>query len=71
MKFTIYKTEDDVYNNQVHKKLVSFSNNWEFYKCWLKMWNEYEMRCEVMDWKLANDKDNFEGNWENKSNIIM
>lgn len=35
------------------------------------MWNEYETRCEIMNLEFANDKDDFEGNWENKSNTIM
>lgn len=54
LKFTNYKTEDEVYN-QIHEELISFSNSWEFLK--MSIADEYDIR----NWELENDEDDFEG----------
>ncbi|CAI6346495.1 unnamed protein product [Macrosiphum euphorbiae] len=54
LKFTNFKTEDEVYN-QIHEELISFSNNWEFLK--MSIADEYE----ILNWELENDEDHLEG----------
>jgi len=53
LKFTNYKTEDEVYN-QILGELISFSNYREFLK--MSIADEYE----ILNWELENDEDDLE-----------
>lgn len=62
LKFTDYKTENKIYD-QLHEKLISFSNNWEYLNKSIS--DEYE----IINWELENESDDFEGDIDKKSKV--